>query len=82
MFLCFAEFGDDHAGEESMQAFAAGKLVGVAPYANQVCAVSAEGIGVVVIDDEPVEAVAVFMLPGIEPLRASVPEKQNALPGG
>ncbi len=82
MFLCFAEFGDDHAGEETMQAFAAGKLVGVAPYANQVCAVSAEGIGVVVIDDEPVEAIAVLLLTGIETQRAAVPQKQNALPGG
>ena len=79
MFLGFAELGDNHAGEEAVQALAAGELVSMAPYADEVRAVSAEGIGVVVADDEPVKAGAVLILPGIETRRAPMPQEHDAL---
>lgn len=79
MFIGFAELGDNHAGEKAVQPLAAGELVSMAPYTDEVRAVSAEGIGVVVADDEPVKAGAVLIQPGIETRRAPMPQEHDTL---
>lgn len=82
VFFGFVEFCDNHAGEKSMKPLFAGELVGVAPDADEVAAVAAKGVGVVMTDDEPVKVFHSIVRAGVEPVGTPVSQEHDSLCAG